>query len=98
MKYLLSEIARICGGAFSGSDRAVSEVVTDSRCCGWEGEPLFVAMRGRNHDSHVFLAEMYGRGVRAFLVECEPEAGALPPECGFVRVDEIGRASCRERV
>lgn len=101
MKYLLSEIARICGGAFSGSDRAVSEVVTDSRCCGWEGEPLFVAMRGRNHDSHVFLAEMYGRGVRAFLVECEPEAGALPPECGFVRVDDalaaLQRLAARHR-
>lgn len=87
MNYLLSDIARICDGTFSGCDRTVSEVLTDSRCCGWEGEPLFVAMRGRNHDSHAFLAQMYGRGVRAFLVEREPEAGTLPEGCGLVRVD-----------
>lgn len=88
MKYLLSEIARICCGTFAGCDRTVSEVLTDSRCHGWEGEPLFVAMQGRNHDSHAFLAQMYGRGVRAFLVEREPEAGTLPEGCGIVRVDD----------
>jgi len=69
MNYTLSEIARICGGAFTGEDLRVTDVVTDSRSCGVPAAPLFVAMRGARHDSHACLGEMYARGVRAFLVE-----------------------------
>ncbi len=85
MNYNLSHIAAIVGGDFQGVDRAVQSVVTDSRSlsCEMGAAPLFVAMRGANHDSHSFIAEMYRRGVRAFLVECdvEPLSG-----CGYVRV------------
>lgn len=35
-----------------------------------------MAMRGANHDSHNFVAEMYERGVRAFMCEKECECGA----------------------
>ena len=69
MNYTLSEIARICGGTFTGEDRRVTEVVTDSRSCGMPAAPLFVAMCGARHDSHDFVDGMYARGVRAFLVE-----------------------------
>ena len=91
MNYRLSRIAAICGGHFSGCDVGVRSVVTDSRSltCELGTEPLFVAMRGANHDSHAFIAEMYGRGVRAFLVEREVEP---MPGCGVVRVDNAIRA------
>lgn len=69
MNYTLSEIARICGGTFTGENRRVTEVVTDSRSCGMPAAPLFVAMCGARHDSHDFVDGMYARGVRAFLVE-----------------------------
>lgn len=88
MNYFLSEIAAIVGGRFTGCDTQVRSVVTDSRslscelgCC-----PMFVAMRGANHDSHAFVAQMRGRGVRAFLVERDVEAGGDSP-CGYVRVE-----------
>ncbi len=85
MNYTLSTIAAVCGGSFSGCDRTVRTVVTDSRSlsCELGAEPLFVAMRGANHDSHEFLREMYDRGVRAFLVERPVEP---MPECGYVIV------------
>ncbi len=85
MNYRLSHIAEIVGGVFSGQDVEVRTVVTDSRSltCELGAAPLFVAMRGANHDSHAFVAEMFGRGVRAFLVEREVE---LMPDCGVVRV------------
>ena len=91
MNYRLSQIAAICGGHFAGCDVGVRSVVTDSRSltCELGTEPLFVAMRGANHDSHAFIAEMYGRGVRAFLVEREVEP---MPGCGVVRVDNAIRA------
>ncbi len=85
MKYLLSQIAAIAGGRFTGTDRTVRSIVTDSRSltCELGTEPLFVAMQGANHDSHDFIAPMQARGVRAFLVE-RPVAAA--PECGYVEV------------
>lgn len=85
MKYLLSRIAAICGGTFFGCDRTVESVVTDSRSLTSSGAcPMFVAMRGANHDSHDYIDEMRGRGVAAFLVERDVEAA---PGCGYVRVE-----------
>lgn len=86
MDYRLSRVAEIVGGTFSGCDVGVRSVVTDSRSlsCELGAEPLFVAMCGANHDSHDFVAEMYGRGVRAFLTERPIEA---LPGCGCVCVE-----------
>ncbi len=44
---------------------------------------MFVALRGANHDSHDFIAQMYDRGVRAFVVEREVEP---LPGCGYAVV------------
>ena len=41
-------------GTFTGENRRVTEVVTDSRSCGMPAAPLFVAMCGARHDSHGF--------------------------------------------
>ena len=88
MKYRLSDIARICGGSFAGSDSTVETVATDSRSltCELGAAPLFVAMRGANHDSHDFLVQMRVRGVRAFLVERDVPAALCTEGCGYVRV------------
>ena len=69
MRYRLSEIAQMCGGEFVGQDMEVTSVVTDSRACAFCDGAMFVAMRGANYDSHNFVADMYNRGVRAFMVE-----------------------------
>ena len=85
MKYLLSQIAAIVGGKFSGTDCEVQSVVTDSRSltCELGSGPMFVAMCGANHDSHDYIAQMYARGVRAFLTERSVEP---LPGCGYVAV------------
>ena len=69
MKYTLSQIAQICGGEHFGADVEVRDVVSDSRSCVFGDGAMFMAMRGANHDSHNFIADMYQCGVRAFLVE-----------------------------
>ncbi len=69
MRYLLSEIAKICGGDLRGDDQMVECVITDSRSSACTTHGLFVAMQGANHDSHLYIKEMVRRGVRAFLVE-----------------------------
>ncbi len=85
MKYLLSQIAAVVGGKFSGTDCEVQSVVTDSRSltCELGSGPMFVAMCGANHDSHDYIAQMYARGVRAFLTERSVEP---LPGCGYVMV------------
>ena len=71
MHYTLKEIAAITGGEHIGCDLRVGSVATDSRSLSSElgADPMFVAMRGANHDAHHYTDEMYDRGVRAFLVE-----------------------------
>lgn len=88
MRYTLSRIAAVCGGKFSGTDSEVCSVVTDSRSltCELGTGPLFVAMRGANHDSHDFIAQMHRRGVRAFLVERHVADPAVAADSGFVEV------------
>ena len=84
MRYLLSEIAKICGGKHLGKDVEISSVITDSRSYAVTDEALFVAMRGVNHDAHDFVEQMVARGVRGFVTEREI---ALPHDAGVVVVD-----------
>lgn len=92
MRYSLSEIASICGGRLVGRDMAVSEIMTDSRSCAFGSEPLFVAIKGANHDSHNFLQGMYVRGVRAFMCERETADTEAMTDAGFVVVENSIRA------
>lgn len=71
MEYSLSDIAKITGGKLIGRDHIVREIATDSRGSAAGSETLFVAMRGVNHDSHDYIAQMADRGVSAFLIENE---------------------------
>lgn len=88
MEYSVSEIAAICGGTFCGEDVTVRSVMADSRrSVARDGAALFVAIRGRNHDGHDHIGELYRRGVRGFMVEREVDASAWPG-AGFVRVNK----------
>lgn len=86
MKYTLGEIARICGGNLVGTDQTVCSAATDSRSFSLGDRPLFVAIAGKNHDGHAYIAELYYRGVRAFMVERDVRMDSYP-EAGFVRVE-----------
>lgn len=85
MKYRLSEIAQICGGILIGADLTVEQVITDSRSFFDQKHPLFVAVKGQNHDGHQFIMPMQKRGVCAFLVSSEQP---LTPQTGQVLVED----------
>lgn len=54
---------------------------------------LFVAISGTNHDGHDYIADLYRRGIRNFLVERLPEsADGLYPEAGFILIPDSLRA------
>ena len=85
MYYLLSEIAAIVGGRFSGSDLVVRGIATDSRSVVSSQDVIFAAMDGKNHDGHNYIERMLQRGVRAFLVE--RDVTIEMKGCGMVVVD-----------
>ncbi len=88
MRYLLSEIAAMCGGRFEGVDRPVGRVITDSRTFPVDGATLFVAIRTPLRDGAAYIADLYPLGVRGFLVGRGFGDAALYPEAGFVVVED----------
>lgn len=73
---LLSELAAAIGGILQGPDRHIRHLSIDSRQPFPAEGTLFIALGGKHHDGHRYIAEMRMRGVHAFLVG----QGADPPE------------------
>ncbi|HBE41716.1 MAG TPA: bifunctional UDP-N-acetylmuramoyl-tripeptide:D-alanyl-D-alanine ligase/alanine racemase [Bacteroidales bacterium] len=74
MKFLSSDIAEIIHGQLTGNPHLqVTDVVTDSRNLNFTDGVAFFAIRGRNHDGHQFLYNLYQRGIRTFIVERVPD-------------------------
>ncbi|MCI8374729.1 MAG: UDP-N-acetylmuramoyl-tripeptide--D-alanyl-D-alanine ligase [Lachnospiraceae bacterium] len=76
----LQQIARACGGSYTGEDsqknREVLGVVIDSR----KVEPgyLFVAIKGERVDGHSFIPAVFAKGAACVLCERAPEHPAGP--------------------
>jgi len=71
--YMLSDVARSCGGYLVGADRPVKTICTDSR----EADKgcLFVALCGERTDGHAYIMQVLREGCEAVLCEKFP---ALP--------------------
>jgi alanine racemase len=50
-------------------DTTATHLLTDSRQLIFPQQTLFFAIKGEHHDGHQFLAELYQKGVRQFVVE-----------------------------
>jgi alanine racemase len=83
------ELVRITGGTLSGdATLKVNGIMTDSRASGAGPDVLFIALRGPNHDGHRFIEQLYGSGVRLFLVDSVPHNCMDMTGAGFVRVND----------
>ena len=51
----------------------VTEIVTDTRQLSFVEGLLFFALRGKNHDGHNFIDNLYRKGIRIFVVEKLPD-------------------------
>ena len=83
MNYSLKEIAAVTGGELCGDDRPVRAISTDSRTAADPDSTCFVALRGSHRDGHDYIAQQYGKGIRAFFVGRPVDAGEYPG-AGFV--------------
>ena len=70
MKYTIHEIANILGlKNLDLQDAHISILLTDSRQVFFPDETLFFALRTKNNDGHKYVAELYERQVRNFVVD-----------------------------
>ena len=86
MSYTIAEIAQVLHATVQGEGAgSVSYLLTDSRSLCFPRETLFFALRTQRGDGHRYIAELYQRGVRSFVVDHRMEA-AVAPEAVFLRV------------
>lgn len=88
MKYTLRDIARIIDAeqpVASGS--VIEQILIDSRKLVTPATTLFFALKGPRRDGHQFIAELYKKGVRCFVVSHQPDSKAFPAAV-FVEVTD----------
>lgn len=67
------------------ADSPISELVIDSRKANPSRHSVFFAISGKHHDGHQFLAELYRKGCRQFVVEKDVDLTSFP-DCNVLRV------------
>ena len=68
-------------------------LLTDSRLLIYPAETLFIAIKGERHDGHVFIKDLYQKGVRQFIIESKAISESLQKsisELPDVQVWEVG--------
>jgi len=88
-----TDIAGIINGKLTGiPDLPVTDIITDSRQLSFTEGLAFFAIRGKNHDGHLFIENIYKKGVRTFIVEKLPENSDLFGDASFIQVGDTIRA------
>lgn len=87
MKYQLSHIAQIIGSASFGNDIMIEGLLLDSRKVYSPASSLFFALKGPRRDGHQFIAELYKKGVRNFVIS-ERINNSSYPEANFLVVND----------
>ena len=89
MKYSVAEIARIVNAApREWHESEISCLLTDSRSLVFPAETLFFALVTERNDGHRYVADLYRRGVRHFVVSRMPDDADSMPEADFLLVPD----------
>lgn len=86
--YSIESIARITEGKLLGdSSICVRSLSIDSRSLLIAEQTLFFALVGERHNGHTYIADLYKKGVRAFVISNTEVEIQNYPEAGFVLVE-----------
>lgn len=87
MKYELRDIASVVGAKTKElKGRSIDWLLTDSRSLCYPESTLFFAIRTDRGNGHHYIADLYQRGVRAFVVSEEPQCDF--PDADFLFVPD----------
>lgn len=94
MTYSIEKITALIGAHRHGAtDAKIGWILTDSRSLCFPEETLFFAIRSERNDGHKYIADLYGRGVRCFVVETLPDnTDADYPKANFLKVSSTVEA------
>ncbi len=88
MNYSLLDISNIIDAKINGnSSISIKSICIDSRKALANVNVLFFALVGKNHNGHQFIAELYQKGIRAFVVSEANDYKNIYPDAGFLIVD-----------
>ena len=86
MNYTIEKITTLIGARRIGSaDAQIEWLLTDSRSLCFPEETLFFALKTSRNDGHKYIADLYRRGVRNFVVSTVPNSFAAE-DCNFLVV------------
>ena len=71
MKLNIQEIAKSVEGTFlsTAAGDEILHLSIDSRSSKYGANELFIALKGPNHNAHLFISELIDKGIKNFLVE-----------------------------
>ncbi len=93
MKFTSSDIATIVNGILTGpGDLIISDVATDTRQLSFTEGIVFFALKGKNHDGHIFIHNLYQKGIRTFVVEKMPEENEKYQDAAFIMTPDTIQA------
>lgn len=94
MLYQIEKITTLIGARrFGNTPAAISWLLTDSRSLSFPEATLFFAIHTQRNDGHKYIADLYSRGVRNFVVETLPtDLEANYPKSNFLRVPNTLKA------
>ena len=88
MSYSISHIARIIDAESTiVSDVAVEHLLLDSRKVYAPSTSLFFAIKSQRRDGHLFIPELYNKGVKNFIIS-EAINTSSYPEANFLLVND----------
>ncbi|KOY85808.1 alanine racemase [bacterium 336/3] len=76
----------------TASQNEIEQLVVDSRKLFLPETSLFIAIKGKNHDGHGFIAELYEKGVRNFIVENEKAVEPFQKAINYIVVKNATKA------
>lgn len=94
MRYTIEKVTTLIGARRIGScDGSIGWLLTDSRSLCFPEETLFFAIKTKRNDGHRYIAELYSRGVRNFVVETlPPDVRTVYGDCNFLKVPDTKAA------
>ena len=103
MTYTIEKVTTLIGARRYGlHDANIGFLLTDSRSLCFPEETLFFALKSGRNDGHRYIADLYRRGVRNFVVTDVPQSfDTVYPEANFLKVtdtcEELQRLAERHR-
>lgn len=91
MPVLLSHIASIIKAGGNFPDQEIRELLLDSRKLTNPSHSLFFALTGERRDGHQFIADLYKKGQRYFVVSHDVASDNYPDAC-FLKVEDTLQA------